>query len=38
MRYMISFHFPTSNNVVEYKALVNRLHITMELGIECRNV
>jgi hypothetical protein len=26
-------HFPVSNNVVEYEALVNGLHITIELGV-----
>jgi ribonuclease HI len=33
MRYMIRIHFPTSNNVGEYEALVNSLHIVTELGI-----
>jgi ribonuclease HI len=33
MRYMIRIHFPTSNNVAEYVALVNGLHIATELVI-----
>ena len=32
LRYAICLHFSVSNNIVEYKALVNRLHITIELG------
>jgi ribonuclease HI len=34
MRYMAHLYFPTSNNVVEYEALVNGLHITIELGVQ----
>jgi ribonuclease HI len=33
MRYMIWIHFSASNNVIEYEALVNSLHIAIELGI-----
>ena len=33
MRYMVRLHFPSSNNVAEYEALVNGLHIAIELGI-----
>ena len=33
MQYAILLHFPASNNVVEYVALVNGLCITVELGI-----
>ena len=33
MRYMVRFHFPSSNNIAEYEALVNGLRITIELGI-----
>jgi ribonuclease HI len=33
LRYVICLHFPVSNNVVEYEALVNGLHITVELGV-----
>jgi ribonuclease HI len=30
---MIRFHFPASNNVTEYEALVTGLHIAVELGV-----
>jgi ribonuclease HI len=33
MRYVIRIHFPTSNNVAEYKALINGLRIAIEMGI-----
>ena len=33
MRYMVHVHFPTSYNVAEYEALINGLHIAVELGI-----
>ena len=33
MRYMVRLHFPSSNNVAEYEALVNSLRISIELGI-----
>jgi ribonuclease HI len=33
VRYVIRIHFPASNNVAEYKALVNGLRITVELGV-----
>ena len=33
MRYMVCIHFPASNNVAEYEALINGLRITVELGI-----
>ena len=33
MRYMVCIHFPSSNNVAEYEAIINGLHITIELGI-----
>ena len=33
MRYMVRLHFPSSNNVAEYEALINGLCITIELGI-----
>ncbi|XP_066360326.1 uncharacterized protein [Miscanthus floridulus] len=38
MRYMIWFHFATSNNVAEYEALVNGLQIAIELGVRCLNI
>jgi len=34
MRYMVRIHFPASNNVGEYEALINGLCITIELGIQ----
>jgi ribonuclease HI len=33
VRYMIRLHFPASNNVAEYEALVNGMRITVELGV-----
>jgi ribonuclease HI len=33
LRYVICLHFPASNNVAEYEALVNGLRITVELGV-----
>jgi ribonuclease HI len=33
LRYVLHLHFPASNNVAEYEALVNRLRITIELGV-----
>jgi ribonuclease HI len=33
VHYVIRLHFPASNNVAEYEALVNGLHITVELGV-----
>ena len=38
MRYMVRLHFPSSNNVAEYEALVNGLRITIELGIRCLDI
>jgi ribonuclease HI len=35
VRYVLRLHFPASNNVVEYEALVNGLRITVELGVRC---
>ena len=32
LRYAIHLHFSASNNAVEYKALINGLHIAIELG------
>ena len=34
MMYAIRIHFPVSNNVAEYEALVNGLRIAIELGIQ----
>ena len=33
MKYMVHIHFPASNNVVEYEALIDGLRIVAELGI-----
>jgi hypothetical protein len=33
LRYVLRLHFPVSNNVAEYEALVNRLCIAIELGV-----
>jgi ribonuclease HI len=33
LRYVLCLHFPVSNNVVEYEALVNGLRIAIELGV-----
>jgi ribonuclease HI len=33
MRYIIWLHFPASNNVAEYEALVRGLRIAVELGV-----
>jgi hypothetical protein len=33
MRYAVHLYFPASNNLAKYEALVNSLHIAIELGI-----
>ena len=38
MRYMVHIHFPFSNNVAEYEALINDLCIIVELGIRWLDV
>ena len=38
MRYMVRIHFPSSNNVTEYEALINGVCIAIELGIRCLDV
>jgi len=38
MRYMIHLHFPSSNNVSEYEALVNGLRNAIELGIRRNDI
>ena len=38
MRYMVHLHFPSSNNVAEYEALINGLRIAIELGIRRLNI
>jgi ribonuclease HI len=37
LRYVLRLHFPASNNVAEYEALVNGLCIAIELGVRCLN-
>jgi ribonuclease HI len=34
MRYIVRLHFPASNNVVEYEALITGLRIAIELGVQ----
>ena len=38
MRYMVHIHFPSSNNVAEYEALIKGLCIAIGLGIRCLDV
>ena len=38
MRYVIRLHFPASNNIAEYEALLSGLHIAIELGVKRLNV
>ena len=38
IRYMVHLHFPSSNNVAKYEALINGLRIAIELGIQCLDV
>ena len=38
MRYMVRIHFPSSNNVAEYEALINGLRIAIKLGIRWLDV
>jgi ribonuclease HI len=33
MEYMVRLHFPASNNVAEYEALINGLRIAVKLRI-----
>jgi ribonuclease HI len=35
VRYVLRLHFPASNNVAEFEALVNGLRIAIELGVRC---
>jgi hypothetical protein len=37
LRYVLRLHFPASNNVAEYEALVNGLCIAIELGVRRLN-
>ena len=38
MRYVIRLHFPVSNNMAEYEALLSGLHVAIELGVKCLDV
>ena len=38
MRYMVHIHFPSSNNVAEYEALINGLRIAIKFGIRLLDV
>ena len=38
MRYVIRLHFPASNNMAEYEALLNGLCIAIELGVKRLNM
>jgi ribonuclease HI len=38
MRYAVRLHFPVSNNMAEYEALLCGLRIAIETGIKCLNV
>ena len=34
MKFMVRIHLPASNNVAKYEALIDSLHIAVELGIQ----
>jgi ribonuclease HI len=38
MEYLVRLLFPASNNITEYKDLINGLRITVELGIKCLEI
>ena len=38
MRYVMRLHFPMSNNMAEYEALLSGLRIAIELGVKCLDV
>ena len=38
MRYVIRLHFPATNNMAEYEALLSGLCIAIELGIKCLDI
>jgi ribonuclease HI len=38
MRYAVRLHFPMSNNMAEYEALLYGLRIAIETGIKCLNI
>ena len=38
MRYVVRLHFPASNNIAEYEALLSGPRIAIELGINCLDI
>jgi hypothetical protein len=38
MRYAVCLYFLASNNLAEYEALINGLHIAIELRIQCLDI
>jgi ribonuclease HI len=38
MKYMVRLHFPASNNIAKYEALINGLQVVVELGIKCLEI
>lgn len=38
LQYTVRLHFQASNNMAEYEAHVNGLHITIDLGIQCLDI
>ena len=38
VRYVVRLHFPASNNMAEYEALLSGLRIAIELGSKCLDV
>ena len=38
MRYVVRLHFPASNNMAEYEALLSGIRIAIELGVKCLDV
>jgi ribonuclease HI len=33
LSYVLQIHFPTTNNIVEYEALLHELHVGKEIGV-----
>jgi hypothetical protein len=34
LSYVLQIHFPTTNNIVEYEALLHGLHVVKEIGVK----
>jgi ribonuclease HI len=34
LSYILQIHFPTTNNIAEYEALLHGLHIANEIGVK----